>query len=340
MISADEDALLAIGERLFGSAAPRGLRARSVGIGDGIAGSTTGSREERSTAVRQKLQAIARRSPEVMVKVSGTSRGFGHLRAHFSYISRDGQIELEDQDGQVMNGPDGLAEVRADWQSAYPIPEERRGDETEGRDVRRREAFHLVLSMPAGTPEIALKRAVREFAAEEFVGYQYVMALHTPTTDPDPEPSPHPHVHLTIKSRALSGVRLNPRKVDLQRWRERFAERLRDQGLDASATRRQVRLQREPGRGQKVQQMIARGVKSQRRDRRVEAGSAVSRNETTRQRVLSDLRAVADLLARSADSEDRALASAVRAGLQQAEGERLAERGSLLLRPNTLDRER
>jgi hypothetical protein len=340
MISTDEDALLAIGERLFGAAEPRGLKARSVGNGGGIAGSTTGSREERSTAVRQKLQAIARRSPEVMVKVSGTSRGFGHLRAHFSYISRDGQIELEDQDGQVMNGPDGLAEVRADWQSAYPIPEERRGDETEGRDVRRREAFHLVLSMPAGTPELALKRAVREFAAEEFSGHQYVMALHTPTTDPDPEPSPHPHVHLTIKARALSGVRLNPRKADLQRWREGFAERLRDQGLEASATRRQVRLQREPGRGQKVHQMIARGVKTQRGDPRVEPKVAVSRNKATRERVLSDLHAAADLLERSTEASDQALGSAVRAGLQLAEGDVVAERGSPLPLGNMSNRER
>jgi type IV secretory pathway VirD2 relaxase len=239
-----------------------------------------------------------------------------------------------------MNGPDGLAEVRADWQSAYPIPEERRGDETEGRDVRRREAFHLVLSMPAGTPEIALKRAVREFAAEEFSGYQYVMALHTPTTDPDPEPSPHPHVHLTIKARALSGVRLNPRKADLQRWREGFAARLRDQGLEASATRRQVRLQREPGRGQKVHQMIARGVKTQRGDPRVEPKLAVSRNKATRERVLSDLHAVADLLERSTEASDQELGSAVRAGLQLADADVMVERGSPLPLGNMLGKER
>lgn len=340
MSSADEDALLAIGERLFGAAQPRGLKARSAGNGGAIAGSTTDSREERSTAVRQKLQAIARRSPEVMVKVSGTSRGFGHLRAHFSYISRDGQIELEDQDGQVMNGPDGLAEVRADWQSAYPIPEERRGDETEGRDVRRREAFHLVLSMPAGTPEIALKRAVREFASEEFIGYQYVMALHTPTTDPDPEPSPHPHVHLTIKARGLSGVRLNPRKVDLQRWRERFAERLRDQGLDASATRRQVRLQREPGRGQKVQQMSSRGVPAKRSTPRIDAVSAILRNESTRTRVLDSLQAAADLLARSPAGEDQALASSLRGRLQRAATDQFADRRSPDQHADRLNEER
>jgi hypothetical protein len=36
---------------------------------------------------------------------------------------------------------------------------------------------------------------------------------------------------------------LNPRKPDLQRWRETFAEKLRDLGVEAEATRRFVRGQ-------------------------------------------------------------------------------------------------
>ena len=67
---------------------------------------------------------------------------------------------------------------------------------------------------------------------------------------------------------------------------------------------------------------------------------AVSRNKATRERVLSDLHAVVDLLERSADSEDRALASAVRAGLQRADGGGVAERDSLSLREKGIDGER
>jgi hypothetical protein len=36
-------------------------------------------------------------------------------------------------------------------------------------------------------------------------------------------------------------ARLNPRKADLQRWRETFAERLRELGIDAEATRQATR---------------------------------------------------------------------------------------------------
>ena len=318
MSSPDEDALLAVGERLFGAPSPRGVGPSKVRRLSGPAGATPSRRT--TVDVRAKLQALVRGAPEVMVKVSGASRSFGHLRAHFAYISREGEIALEDQDGQVLNGVDGLADVRGDWQASYPIAEERVEDGASGKDARRREAFHLVLSMPAGTSELALKRAVRDFANDEFTGHQYVMALHTPSTDPDPEPSPHPHVHLTVKARSLEGDRLNPRKSDLQRWRERFAQRLLDHGIEASATRRQVRLQREPGRGQKVQQMIARGAQPTRTVRRVPLDAAKAMQRASRDSVMGDLDAAAQLLERSTAAEDRSLASALRDHLQRTEG--------------------
>lgn len=82
-----------------------------------------------------------------------------------------------------------------------------------------RDAFHLVLSMLTRTDPLSVQRAAPDFAKREFSGFQYAMVLHTFETDPDPHPSQHPHVHLTVKAAGLDGVRLNPRKVDLQRWR-------------------------------------------------------------------------------------------------------------------------
>jgi len=52
----------------------------------------------------------------------------------------------------------------------------------------------------------------------------------------------HPHVHLVVKAEhEYDGSRLNPRKADLQRWRERFAEYLTELGVAATATRREDR---------------------------------------------------------------------------------------------------
>jgi hypothetical protein len=82
------------------------------------------------------------------------------------------------------------------------------------------------------------------FAADEFEGHRYVLVLHSFETDPHKDPARYPHVHLCVKARGEDGVRLNPRKQDLQRWRERFAERLREHGIDAAASSRLERLQR------------------------------------------------------------------------------------------------
>ena len=76
-------------------------------------------------------------------------------------------------------------------------------------------------------------RAAREFASEELAGHKYVMVLHDHQTNP--------HVHISVRAESESGRRLNPRKADLHRWRETFAERLRGWGIDAEATRQATR---------------------------------------------------------------------------------------------------
>src|SRR6185503_11619146 len=76
--------------------------------------------------------------------------------------------------------------------------------------------------------------AVRSFAADLFAGrHDYVFTLHTDT--------PRPHVHLSICSRGHMGERLNPKKADLELWRQIFAQALRDRGVEAEATPRRAR---------------------------------------------------------------------------------------------------
>ena len=54
------------------------------------------------------------------------------------------------------------------------------------------------------------------------------MVLHTHQANP--------HVHLSVRAEGWDGQRLNPRKEDLRRWRETFAERLRGWGIEAEAS--------------------------------------------------------------------------------------------------------
>lgn len=178
------------------------------------------------------LRAAAMKQPEVMVKItrrlSKGNNGLKGIRNHLDYISRNGEVEVENQDGEKFQSKKALRNQINDWRK-LGIPEQ----------SKRREAINIVLSMPPGTPPQAVKNAAREFAAEQFQGHQYAFALHTDSDRPD-EPA-HPHVHLCVLIRDEFGQRLNPRKNDLYEWRLRFAEKMREQGVPCAATRRQLR---------------------------------------------------------------------------------------------------
>jgi len=178
----------------------------------------------RADAIRSRIESTVRRAPQVMVKVTGGGRGMKAIAAHFRYISKNGQLQIEDDRGVVEQGRDVLADIERQWRYGGAYID----------DVgHRRDAFNVMLSMPKGTDPLILQKAAREFAKIEFVDHRYVMVLHTHQANP--------HVHLSVKAESKYGERLNPRKADLHRWRETFAERLREWGIDAEATRQAVR---------------------------------------------------------------------------------------------------
>jgi hypothetical protein len=185
-------------------------------------------------SARAKLARIVARAPEVMVKVTGRTGDPAHLRAHLDYISRNGAQELETQDGALVFGRAGVKDLAADWAA----------EQLADRRTRASAPFShsVVLSMPAGTDPLALRDAARAFAVEVFAsGHDYAFTLHTDT--------PRPHVHLSICSRGHAGQRLNPRKADLELWRQVFAEKLRERGIEAEATPRRARgVTRKPER--------------------------------------------------------------------------------------------
>lgn len=162
-----------------------------------------------------------------MVKISGFTKGGDHLKAHMTYISRNGKVDLEDQNGATYEGLEALNTLWGEWDQTITQSNPPRAN--------RRDAVKMVLSMPPGTDPMALKNAVRSFAQSEFENHEYVFAMHTDEA--------HPHVHLTVQMRGFNGERLNPRKADLQRWRERFAHSLLNEGVDCVATPRTARNQ-------------------------------------------------------------------------------------------------
>lgn len=180
---------------------------------------------QRAQALRHRIRAtVARRAPQVMVKVTGGGRGMGAIAAHLRYIAKAGRLPIEDDRGAVREGKDALRAIADQWRfGGTRIPEV----------SERREAFNIMLSMPAGTDALALRHAAREFAKAELANHRYVMVQHTHQANP--------HVHISVRAEGRDGLHLNPRKEDLRRWREAFAERLRSLGIEAEASSQAVR---------------------------------------------------------------------------------------------------
>ena len=200
------------GDRLFYPPS-RSTKARTPAL-------TALPRHQRAQALRQRIHAtVVRRVPQVMVKVTGGGRGMGAIAAHLRYIAKGGRLPFEDDRGVVREGKEALRAVVDQWRlGGSRIPEV----------SERREAFNIMLSMPAATNAQFVQQAAREFAKAELVNHRYVMVLHTHQANP--------HVHISVRAEGRDGKRLNPRKEDLRRWRETFAERLRSWGIEAEAT--------------------------------------------------------------------------------------------------------
>jgi len=180
---------------------------------------------QRAAAIRDRIEAtVVRRLPQVMVKVTGGGRGMRAIAAHFRYISKNGRLEIEDERGQTMRGKDSLHELADDWRYGGSLIE---------HTSPRREAFNIMLSMPRGTDPASVQWAAREFAKAELADHKYVMVLH--------DHQANPHVHISVRAESKHGRRLNPRKTDLHRWRETFAAKLRERGIEAEATRQATR---------------------------------------------------------------------------------------------------
>jgi Relaxase/Mobilisation nuclease domain len=205
---------------------------RKAGLGASAAGWTA------------RMGSSGRGAKEVLVKISGGGRDADGVQAHFEYIDRHGQLDIETDHGEVLHGKTAATELINDWALDYGAvpgaPHSRSKVGADGKRQEPRQAFNIVLSMPAGTPPQKVLKAVKKFAREEFAHqHRYAMALHA---EQKGKHGTHPHVHLVVKAEhEYGGSRLNPRKADLQRWRERFAEYLTELGVAATATRREDR---------------------------------------------------------------------------------------------------
>jgi len=247
--------------------------------------------KQRASAIRERIEAtLVRRAPQVMVKVTGGGRGMKAIAAHFRYISKNGRLDIEDERGETLRGKDTLHDLADDWRFGGTLIDDI-GD--------RREAYNIMLSMPRGTDPLTVQRAAREFAQLELADHKYAMVLH--------DHQANPHVHISVRAESKHGKRLNPRKADLHRWRETFAEKLRGYGVEAEATRQATR-----GHTRNFEPLWRIKAKEDGRLRTTRAttkGSAATM--ATRARAVEAWSEIATALAASGDASDLKLAQSV-----------------------------
>ncbi len=220
-----------------------------------------GRRDRLSPAEVQQIARTVGRTPEVMVKVlSGGGQDLGAVGRHLDYLGRAGELELETDDGERLQGKGTEKALLENWDLDLDT-DRRQADLSSANGRQPPKLVHkLMFSMPPGTPPDKLQAAVRNLAREEFaLKHRYVMVLHTD--------EPHPHVHMVVKAVSEQGVRLNIRKATLREWRREFARHLREQGVAANATERVVRGETRTPKKDGIYRAMRRGDSSHMRER-------------------------------------------------------------------------
>ena len=171
---------------------------------------------------------------EVVVKVTGASRNFERLKAHLRYISRNGDLEIETSSWNRYEGKENLKELCDSFNACSKIPTQSYIETNALKE--QREALHIVFSMKdeAYAPPKKIKESAMKTISEMYPNNYYAVAVHTDTDNP--------HCHLVLKMQDIYGKHINPKKADLAKMRVKFAENLRELGVEAKATIKEPQL--------------------------------------------------------------------------------------------------
>ena len=180
---------------------------------------------------RAKAEKFAAGKAEVVMKFDKTSvKSAHHLQESGRYISRNGKLECEDDEGQVLAGTEAIDDRMRSW-----VEDEELYQQTGAGRPSDKLARRFIVSTPPGTDPEALKKVVRDFVVAEFKsrGFEFIWTIHTDKA--------HPHAHVLIRNRSADGHRLHYSNQELRAMRERFCVIAEQYGIDLNATSRAVR---------------------------------------------------------------------------------------------------
>lgn len=262
-----------------------------------------GGRVRFSPAQVEQIARTVSRTPEAVVKVTRGATSTAGAIAHLRYIDRNGELQIETDEGEYLKGKGIEKDIIAEWDLDSAKAQGRGPYRGKAGRKPARLVHNVILSMPKGTPPEKLLLASRNFAREEFaLKHRYVLTLHTEQD--------HPHVHLVVKAVGEDGKRLNIRKATLREWRGLFAQHLRAHGIAANATERAVRGQTRSGFKDGIHRASLRGdsrhlrertqrIAQELRDGALQPNPGKAKLLDTRREVIAGWHAAADALLKS-----------------------------------------
>lgn len=179
----------------------KAIGGKAAALRDGAGG--RGGRYAASLNDRQRIGNALGASQAVVKVISGGGvSDRGELTAQLKYLSRDGDLTLEEADGDIrglVETRDEIEDIAAAWSEDW-----KQAAEQDGRFARAKtKTFHLLVSFPEGTDTERAKAAAWTFADRLCHSGDYgdewrnVRAWH--------EDRAHPHMHLVINRRGESG---------------------------------------------------------------------------------------------------------------------------------------
>ena len=221
-------------------------------------------------------------SREVVLKVLSTASDRGGLSRHVRYITRDGEIEHQREDGAQRAGPV--------WREFV--------DQVMREDTSRRKnrglTVHLLVSVPDDVAPDTLHGITDEWMEAIAPEHRRLIVVHTDTA--------HAHAHVVVARQGPARrFRLPPQ--EFQRARSRFASIARTHGLDVTATPRSMTGRLKQGQGRR------KWEKAKRRGRRAARTASPTRQEKRRGAAIADdLKRLAEVRSELGDREGAALA--------------------------------
>ncbi|TWA12529.1 hypothetical protein FB005_1487 [Sinorhizobium medicae] len=113
-----------------------------------------------------RLAAVAKGSQPAVVKMASYGGG-ARVGAMLNYVSRGGELKVENESGRILEGREELARIRGDWDHLFQ-------NRAESRDIG---SFSVEIAAPDFASEEALHEQVRSILTSGFGDRRYAYAI-------------------------------------------------------------------------------------------------------------------------------------------------------------------